>query len=172
MPFADFSGPSETHPTAFFDEILCRLLIFGFVHRLGLKILNWEPKPDSNPRRRAPGEGRSPDIVPGPCGQTGRLWPMPHLHADGGCRDHGTLTSVLISGGGIGKRLARRIPILLLKTPTAATSPRRGREFSRAHGARISAATALCCSARRSGARAPLSGSGAPPSRHLAPVRR
>ena len=41
---------------------------------------------------------------------------MPHLHADGGCRDHGTLTSVLISGGGIGKRLAKRIPILLLKT--------------------------------------------------------
>ena len=70
---------------------------------------------------------------------TGPLRPngqTPHRHADGGCQDHGTNSSVLISGGEIGKRLARRIPILLLKSLPTATSPLRGRDVFRARRTR------------------------------------
>ena len=61
---------------------------------------------------------------------------MPHPHAHGGCHDHGTLSSVLISGGEIGKRLARRFPILLLKTARsrARCFPRAYRAHLRGHG--------------------------------------
>ena len=61
---------------------------------------------------------------------------MPRRPADGGCHDHGTHPSVLISGGEIGKRLARRIPILLLKSLPAATSRLRGRDVFRARRTR------------------------------------
>ena len=52
----------------------------------------------------------------------------------------------------IRKRLARRFLILLLKTKSTASSPERGRRRFSAQSARISAAAALCRSARADGA--------------------
>ena len=86
------------------------------------------------PPGRPPGGPRPLDVhCTGPLRPNGQT---PHRHADGGCQDHGTNSSVLISGGEIGKRLARRIPILLLKSLPTATSPLRGRDVFRARRTR------------------------------------
>ena len=113
MPFADFSGSYTVWD---------------------LKFLNWEPKPDLGPQGGPLGGPRPPDVhCTGPLRPNGQ---MPHGHAHGGCHDHGTLSSVLISGGEIGKRLARRFPILLLKTARARARcfPRAYRAHLRGHG--------------------------------------
>ena len=121
MPFAHFSGPPhrlrERTRKLFLRKSYAVCSSFGFVHRLGFKILNWEPKPDLGPRGGPLGGPRPLDVhCTGPLRPNGQ---MPHRHAHGGCHDHGALSSVLISGGEIGKRLARRFPILLLKTARA-----------------------------------------------------
>ena len=54
---------------------------FWFVHRLGFKILNWEPKPDSNPRRRAPGGGPLTRHCTGPLRPNGQTL----AHASSSC---------------------------------------------------------------------------------------
>ena len=145
---------------------------FGFVHRLGFKILNWEPKPNSNPRRRPPG---------GPL----------TLHCTGPLRPNGQTLAHASSSCGWGMSRPRHAYVSAdfrrwnWKTPGQAYSHFTpeiltsryiaiawARCFPRAQNARHSAATALCRSARRSGTRAPLSGSGTPPSRPRAPVRR
>ncbi len=101
---------------------------------MGFNFLNWEPKPDLGPQGSPLGGPRPPDVhCTGPLRPNGQ---MPHGHAHGGCHDHGTLSSVLISGGEIGKRLARRCLILLLKTARARARcfPRAYRAHLRGHG--------------------------------------
>ena len=129
MPFAHFSvSPNrfrERTRRLFLRRSYAVCSFFGFVHRLGFKFLNWETETRSGPPGRPPGGPRPLDVH---C--TGPLRPnglMPHRHAHVGWYDRGTLSSVLISRGEIGKRLARRFPILLVKIARA-----RARRFPRA----------------------------------------
>ena len=122
---------------------------FGFAHRLGFKILNWEPKPDSNPRRRAPGGAADPTLYRAPAAKRADSGPCLIFMRMGMSRPRHAYFSADFRRWNW-KTPGQAYSHFTPENPTAATSPRRGREFFRAQSARISAATALSRSARHS----------------------